>query len=84
MQLAWAAEDLITSQLVDQARHWQYKDRDDLAANIWCFVLWVEPEHGEALAKLGLIETRNNNRDDAQRLLEHESRVRPKPAGKAI
>jgi len=83
MQLAWAAEDLITSQLVDQARQWQYKDRDDLAADIWRSVLRADPEHGEALVKLGLIEARNNNRDDAQRLLEHASRVRPRPAGLA-
>ena len=83
MPLAWAAEDLITSQLVDQARHWQYKDRDDLAADIWRSVLRADPKHGEALVKLGLIEARNNNRDDAQRLLEHASRVKPRPAGLA-
>ena len=83
MPLAWAAEDLITSQFVDQARHWQYKDRDDLAADIWRSVLRADPEHGEALVKLGLIEARNNNRDDAQRLLEHASHVRPRPAGLA-
>ena len=80
---AWAAEDLITSRLVDEARHWQYKDRDDLAADVWRAVLRTDPEHGEALIKLGLIEARNNNRDDAQRLLEHASRVRPRPAGLA-
>ena len=83
LPLAWAAEDLITSQLVDQARHWQYKDRDDLAADIWRSVLRADPEHGEALVKLGLIEARNNNRNDAQRLLEHASHVRPRPAGLA-
>jgi cytochrome c-type biogenesis protein CcmH/NrfG len=83
MQLAWAAEDLITSQLVEQARHWHYKDRDDLAADIWRSVLRADPGHGEALVKLGLIEARNNNRDNAQRLLEHASRVRPRPAGLA-
>ena len=83
MPLAWAVEDLITSQLVDQARHWQHKDRDDLSADIWRSVLRADPEHGEALVKLGLIEARNNNRNDAQRLLENASRVRPRPAGLA-
>ena len=80
---ACAAEDLMTSRLVDEARHWQYKDRDDLAADIWRAVLRADPEHGEALVKLGLIEARNNNRDAAQRLLDHASRVRPRPAGLA-
>lgn len=83
MPLAWAAEDLITSRLVDEARHWQFRDRDDLAADIWRSVLRADPEHGEALVKLGLIEARNNNRNDAQRLLEHASRVTPRPAGLA-
>ena len=73
----------MTSQLVDQARHWQYKDRDDLAADIWRSLLRTDPEHGEALVKLGLIEARNNNLNEAQRLLEYASRVRPRPAGLA-
>ena len=81
MPLAWASEDLMTSRLVDQARHWQHRDRDDLAADIWRSVLRADPEHGEALVKLGLIEARNNNRDDAKRLLENANRVRPRPSG---
>jgi hypothetical protein len=56
-----AADDLETSQMVDQARHWQQKRRDDLAAELWRKVLRFDPKHPEALAKLGAIEARASN-----------------------
>jgi len=58
---ALAADDLETSQMVDQARHWQQKRRDDLAAEAWRKVLRFDPKHPEALAKLGAIEARAGN-----------------------
>ncbi len=58
---ALAADDLETSQMVDQARQWQQKRRDDLAAEIWRKVLRFDPKHPEALAKLGAIEARAGN-----------------------
>lgn len=82
-QAAWAAEDLMTSHLVGQARHWQTKDRDDLAAEIWRSVLRSEPTHGEALIKLGLIEVRAGNPREAAVLLEQAIRINPKPRGLA-
>ena len=82
-QAAWAAEDLMTSHLVGQARHWQARDRDDLAAEIWRSVLRSEPTHGEALIKLGLIEVRAGNPREAAVLLEQAIRVNPKPRGLA-
>lgn len=81
IQTTWAAEDLMTSQLVDQARHWQQKNRDDISAEIWRSLLRADPEHGEALVKLGLIEARAGNRRDAQLLFERAKRVRPEPRG---
>lgn len=56
-----AADDLETSQMVDQARHWQKKRRDDLAAEAWRKVLRFEPKHPEALAKLSAIEAHTGN-----------------------
>jgi len=58
---ALAADDLETSQMVDQARQWQQKRRDDLAAEIWHKVLRFDPKHPEALAKLDAIEARAGN-----------------------
>ncbi len=58
---ALASDDLETSQMVDQARHWQKKRRDDLAAELWRKVLRFNPKHPEALAKLGAIEARASN-----------------------
>jgi hypothetical protein len=58
---ALASDDLETSQMVDQARHWQKKRRDDLAAELWRKVLRFDPKHPEALAKLGAIEARASN-----------------------
>jgi cytochrome c-type biogenesis protein CcmH/NrfG len=80
-QPAWAAEDLMTSHLVSQARHWQAKDRDDLAAESWRSVLRSDSSHGEALVKLGLIEARAGNRPEAVLLLEQANRLNPKPRG---
>jgi hypothetical protein len=82
-QAAWAAEDLMTSHLAGQARHWQTKDRDDLAAEIWRSVLRSEPAHGEALIKLGLIEAKLGNLREAVILLDQATRVSPKPRGLA-
>lgn len=53
---ALASDDLETSQMVDQARLWQQKRRDDLAAEIWRKVLRFDPKHPEALARLGAME----------------------------
>lgn len=53
-----AGDDLYTTQIVEQARLWQHKNRDDLAANLWRKVLVVEPRHPEALMNLGAIEAR--------------------------
>ncbi|MBX9834543.1 MAG: hypothetical protein K2X65_00010, partial [Burkholderiaceae bacterium] len=50
------AEDLMTSQLADQARQWQEKGRDDLAADLWRKILRADPKHAEARAKLLQIE----------------------------
>ena len=58
---ALASDDLETCQMVDQARHWQQKRRDDLAAELWRKVLRFNPKHPEALAKLGAIEARASN-----------------------
>ncbi len=58
---ALASDDLETSQMVDQARQWQQKRRDDLAAEIWRKVLRFDPKHPEALAKLGAIEASAGN-----------------------
>lgn len=78
---AWPADDLMTSQLVDQARQWQQKDRDDIAAEIWRKLLRTDPSHGEALVELGLIEARMDRRDEARNLLERAVRLRPAPRG---
>lgn len=82
-QAAWAAEDLLTSHLVGQARHWQTRERDDLAAEIWRTVLRSEPAHGEALIKLGLIEVKAGNLREASVLLDQATRVSPRPRGLA-
>jgi hypothetical protein len=58
---ALAAADLETSQMVDQARQWQQKGRDDLAAESWRKLLRFDPKHPEALARLGAMEARTDN-----------------------
>ncbi|MDO8776391.1 MAG: tetratricopeptide repeat protein [Burkholderiaceae bacterium] len=76
-----AADDLIASQLIDQARHWQEKDRDDIAADLWRKVLRADPEHPEALVKLGVIETRAGNVEEAEALYNRARQLTTPPAG---
>jgi tetratricopeptide (TPR) repeat protein len=77
----WALDDLMSRQMVDQARDWSQKGRDDLAAPEWRKVLSVEPSHPEALIKLGLIEARAGNLKEAQTLYQRASRLTPPPKG---
>lgn len=79
MRPVWPADDLMTSQLVDQARQWQQKNRDDLAAEIWRKLLRTDPIHGEALVELGLIEVRADRPGEARALLERANRISPAP-----
>ena len=75
---SWSADDLMASQWVDQAREWQLKDRDDLAAELWRKLLRADPKHPEALVKLGVIEARAGNLREAQELYARAIRL-PKP-----
>ena len=48
----WASDDLLTAKLIDEAHHWQEKNRPDLAANAWRKLLLVVPDYAEALSAL--------------------------------
>jgi cellulose synthase operon protein C len=78
---AWSIDDLMTRQMVDQAREWTQKGRDDLAAPVWRKMLSLEPGHPEALIKLGLIEVRAGNLKEAQSLYQRATRLTPSPKG---
>lgn len=64
--LCLAADDLMTSRFIEEARQWQLTDRDDMAADLWRRVLLTDPKHPEALGKLRAIEARSGNTKDAQ------------------
>ena len=76
-----AAEDMLSQQLAEQARRWQQKDRDDLAANVWRKLLTADPNHGEALVNLGLIEARAGHVREAQALYNRAAKRTPPAAG---
>lgn len=78
---AGAGDDLMSSQLVDQARHWQQKNRDDIAAELWSKLLRANPTHAEALVQLGAIEARAGHLNEAEALYSRASRLAPPPAG---
>jgi tetratricopeptide (TPR) repeat protein len=80
-QSALAADDLFSSQLVDQARYWQDKNRDDLAAESWRKLLLIDPKHPEALVKLGTLEARLGNRTEAENLYSRASQLPKSPSG---
>ncbi len=76
-----AADDLATRQLVDQARHWQQKRRDDLACEVWRRLLLLDPKHAESLVNLGLIEARTGHLAEADALLNRARALSPPPGG---
>ena len=78
---AGAGDDLMSSQLVDQARHWQQKNRDDIAAELWNKLLRANPTHPEALVQLGAIEARAGHLNEAEALYIRASRLATAPAG---
>lgn len=80
-QPAWPAADLISRQMVDEARMWQQKDRDDLAARVWRRLLAADPRHPEALIRLGIIEARSGDIKQAESLHARARRLSPAPAG---
>jgi tetratricopeptide (TPR) repeat protein len=80
-QPARSADDLIASAIVDQAREWQQKDRDDLAAQLWRKLLRANPTHPEALVKLGVIEVRAGNRRQAEELYARATKLTKPPVG---
>lgn len=78
---ARSADDLIASEMVHQAREWQQKNRDDLAAVLWRKLLRANPQHPEALVKLGVIEARAGNLRAAQELYNRASQLIKPPIG---
>lgn len=76
----YCADDLLTSQMVDEARVWQSKGRNDLAANVWQRILVTNPQHGEALTSLGMIAARSGNLKQAQAIYQRAKRLQKPPA----
>lgn len=79
--LGWAADDLLSSQMVDEARTWTQKGRDDLAAEVWRKLLRTNSRHPEALVKLGLIEAHVGNIKEAQALHQRAGQLAKPPRG---
>lgn len=79
--MGWAADDLLSSQMVDEARAWTQKGRDDLAAEVWRKLLRTNSRHPEALIKLGLIEARVGNIKEAQALHQRAGQLAKPPQG---
>jgi predicted Zn-dependent protease len=80
---AWAADDPGVQKLVDQARYWQQKKRDDLAAEAWRKLLRFDPENAQALIALGSIEAGLGNEKEAQELYQRAKALKTAPAGLA-
>ncbi|MGQ0709788.1 MAG: tetratricopeptide repeat protein [Rhodoferax sp.] len=77
------AEDLLSSQMVDEARMWQSKGRMDLASDTWRRLLITNPQHGEALVSLARIQLQSGQLAQAQALLARAARLAKKPAAYA-
>ena len=80
-QLGWAADDPLTQRLIDQARYWQQRNREDLAAEAWRKLLRAEPNHPMALIQLGAIEARAGRFKEAEELRAKAAALTPPPPG---
>ncbi len=81
--IAWAADDPTVQRLIDQARYWQQKKRDDLAADAWRKLLRVNPDHPLALVQLGTLEARAGHNKEAEELYQRLKTIQPAPPGLA-
>lgn len=78
---SYAYEDLVTSQLIEEAVHWQSKGRADLAAESWRRILVNNPNHAQAIVNLGLIAGKAGNLDEAASLYNRAKKLAKPPAG---
>lgn len=74
------AEDLLTSQMVDEARMWQSKGRLDLAEDIWRRLLITNVRNGAALVGLAQIHIQTGRLEEAEALISRAARLSPPPA----
>lgn len=63
--------------LIDQARHWQGRQRPDLAAQAWQKLLAVDPRQPDALHGLAVLSTEAGRFDEATSYLNRLRQVRP-------
>lgn len=77
----WAADDPLALRLIDQARYWQQKNRDDLAAEALRKLLRAEPNHPIALVQLGVVEARAGHLKEAQELYARAAGLTPPAPG---
>lgn len=80
-QPVWAADEPLARRLIDQARYWQQKNREDLAAEAWRKLLRAEPNHPIALVQLGAIEARAGRFKEAEALHARAAALTPPPPG---
>lgn len=78
------AEDLLTTQMVDEARMWQSKGRTDLAQDIWRRLLITNARNGEALVGLAQVNIQAGQLNEAQVLLSRAARLSPPPSTLAV
>lgn len=78
---ATAADDATVQKLVEQARYWQQKKRDDLAADAWRKLLRTDPDNPLALVQLGTIEASLGNTKEAEELYQRAKGLKAVPLG---
>jgi tetratricopeptide (TPR) repeat protein len=80
-QPAWAADDPVARRLIEQARYWQQKNRNDLASDAWHKLLRANPADPVGLIELGMLEARAGRVKEAEELYVSASRLNPPPPG---
>lgn len=65
------------AELLERARLWEAKGRDDIAKQSLQKIFLIAPDNPKALALMGMLDARTGNADEAKRMLEHLQRVAP-------
>lgn len=65
------------AELLNQARLWQSRNRDDLVLEVLNKLLSIAPDQPDGLAQLAFLHLRNNEKDKAKQALEKLRRVQP-------
>ena len=74
---AWATDEAARSEILQSARLWEARHRDDLAAAAYEKLLLIEPTNTQTMLLLGLLKIREGKMDVVSQLVQRLRKIQP-------